>query len=303
MLNPRTRTKAAAALLVFALSGCTVTTDHGQAAKSTTPEAAPAYSGPPVATNKVDPVLHLEGGVPIYVGSGDNPARCTAGFPLVGLDGIRYYLTAGHCARGEENAPVFIDIFKATESGQEPERVQIGTMTENQYPAGYQYDAADPAPFPDLALFSAGTKTWPVRATSNIGGKSVLAGGFPAERIMEAQQNGQPWCWPVSQRVGFRTECGQVKWVREHFIGIAPDNPGWADALGDGFAGTPVWSEDSGSGKRGTVGIMSLKLDNGVFVVDASHSFIDKRYIEDSAIGAKMPEGYVPNPPLFSFPK
>lgn len=301
-----TAVRVAAVMLVCALSACTTTVEGDPGTRAGDPETADAYQGPPVATTTIDPVDHLEGGAPIYVGSGDHPARCTAGFPLVGLEGIRYYLTAGHCARGEDNAPVFVDIAETTESGtMTTERMQIGRITENQYPPGYVYNAADPTPFPDLALFSAGTKTWePVPATSSIGGKSVLAGGFPPDRIMGAQEKGQPWCWPVAKQIGYgEPECGQVRWVRENFIGIEPDNPDWVDALGEGYPGTPVWSVDSGSGKRGTVGIMSVTLDTGVVVVNATHRFIDNRYIEDSAIGAKMPEGYVPNPPLFSFPR
>ncbi|MBU8820330.1 S1 family peptidase [Mycolicibacterium goodii] len=287
-----------------ALSGCTKTVDDAQAVKSTAPGAV-EYQGPPVTTDKAAPVNALAGGIPIYVGSGPEPARCTAGFPLVGVGGIRYYLTAGHCARGEENAPVFADISKLTESGElETTRVEIGRVTDNQYSAEYVYNATDPVPFPDLAVFTANTKTWPAPATSLVGNQSMAAAGFPPERILDAQDHGQTWCWPVAQTIGFATECGDVKWVRENYVGIAPKNPKWADAIGDAYPGTPVWSADYGSGRIGTVGIMSLRLDNGVFVVNATHSYIDNQhFMPDSAIGAKMPEGFVPNPPLFAFPK
>lgn len=294
----------AAAAAALALSGCTTTIDDAQAVKSTAPENAVEYQGPPLSTDKAAPVNALAGGVPIYVGSGPDPARCTAGFPLVGVGGIRYYVTAGHCARGEENAPVFVDVTKLTEAGElKTTRVEIGRIADNQYPAEYVYNETDPTPFPDLAVFTANTKTWPAPATSLVGNQSVVAGGYRPERILDAQDRGQTWCWPVAQTIGFATECGDVKWVRENYIGIAPKNPQWADSIGDAFPGTPVWSADSGDGLIGTVGIMSLRLDNGVFVVDATHAYIDKRYIQDSAIGAKMPEGFVPNPPLFAFPK
>lgn len=293
----------AALAALFAVSGCT-TTSGGQAAKSTAPDPAAAYHGPPVATDKAAPVVALAGGMPIYVGSGPNPARCTAGFPLVGTGGIRYYLTAGHCARGEKDAPVFADVNKLNDSGQQSlTRMQIGHITDNQFPADYVYNAANPTPFPDLAVFTSNTKLWPAPATSLVGQQSMAAGGVPADRVLGAQDKGQTWCWPVAQAIGFRDECGDVLWVRDNFIGIRPKNPGWADSVGDGFAGTPVWSADSGDGLLGTVGVMSLRLDNGVYVVDATNSYIDKRYIEDSAIGAQMPDGYQPNPPLFAFPK
>ncbi|MEE3755317.1 S1 family peptidase [Mycobacterium intracellulare] len=242
--------------------------------------------------------------MPIYVGSGPNPARCTAGFPLVGTGGIRYYLIAGHCARGEKNAPVYADVTKLNDSGQlNTSRFEIGHVTDNQYPAGYVYAAANPTPFPDLAVFTANTKTWPAPATSLVGTQSMAAGGFPPDKILDAQDHGQTWCWPVAQTIGYRDECGDVKWVRDNYIGIAPKSPGWADSIGDAFAGTPVWSADYGDGRLGTVGVMSLRLNNGVYVVDATNAYISKRYIEDSAIGAQMPDGYVPNPPLFAFPK
>lgn len=154
----------AALAALFTVSGCTVTTNGGEPTKSTTadPAAAASYHGPPLTTDKVAPVSALAGGMPIYVGSGPDPARCTAGFPLVGTGGIRYYLMAGHCARGEKNAPVFADISKLTDSGQiNTSRIQIGKVADNQYPAEYTYDAANPPPFPDLALFTANTKTGP----------------------------------------------------------------------------------------------------------------------------------------------
>lgn len=295
----------AAAAAALALSGCTTTVDDAQAVKSTAPENAPEYQGPPLTTDKAAPVTALAGGMPIYVGSGPDPARCTAGFPLVGPGGIRYYVTAGHCARGEKNAPVFADVTKLTEAGElKSTRVEIGRITDNQYPPEYVYNPTDPTPFPDLAEFTANTKTWPAPATSLVGNQSMAATGFPPERIMDAQEHGQTWCWPVAQTVGFATECGDVKWVRENYVGIAPKNPKWADSIGDAFPGTPVWSADYGSGRIGTVGTMSLRLDNGVFVVNASHAYIDNQHLmPDSAIGAKMPDGFVPNPPLFAFPK
>jgi hypothetical protein len=292
---------------LFVVSGCTVTTNGGQAVKSTVADSAAAtpYHGPPVTTDKVGPVTALAGGIPIYVGSGSSPARCTAGFPLVGTGGIRYYLIAGHCARGEKNAPVYADIAKLNDSGQlNTTRIQIGHVTDNQYPADYVYDAASPTPFPDLALFTADTKLWPAPATSLVGNQAaVVSAGVLPGRVLDAQDHGQTWCWPVAQTIGSHDECGDVKWVRDSYIGIAPKKPGWADSIGDAFAGTPVWSADYGDGRIGTVGVMSLRLSNGVYVVDASNSYIDKRYIEDSAIGAQMPDGYEPNPPLFAFPK
>lgn len=293
-----------AALVAAGLSACTVAAQSPEAVPSAgSPDAATAYFGPPVETSKADPVYSLEGGMPIYVGSGADPVRCTAGFPLVGLGGIRYYLVAGHCARGEKDAPVFADVSKLVDGKTETSRVQIGKITENQYPPEYRYDSSNPAPFPDLAVFSANTKTWPAPATSLTGGKAISAGGFPPESIMGAQENGQPWCWPVAQKIGYRTECGDVQWVKDSYVGIKPKNPDWAADIGNAYPGTPVWSVDSGSKLNGTVGIMSLKLENGIYVTDTSHAFIDNRYIQDSAIGAKMPDGYVPNPPLFSFPK
>lgn len=294
----------AALAALFTVSGCTVKTNGGEPTKTADPVAAASYHGPPLTTDKVAPVNALAGGMPIYVGSGPDPVRCTAGFPLVGTGGIRYYLMAGHCARGEKNAPVFADISKLTDSGQiNTSRIQIGKVTDNQYPADYTYDAANPTPFPDLAVFTANTKTWPAPATSLVGSQSMAAGGFAPGKILEAQDHGQTWCWPVAQTIGSHDECGDVKWVRDNYIGIAPKNQGWADSIGDAFAGTPVWSADYGDGRLGTVGIMSLKLGNGVYVVDATNAYIDKRYIEDSALGAQMPDGYVPNPPLFAFPK
>ncbi|WP_212815234.1 MULTISPECIES: hypothetical protein [unclassified Mycolicibacterium] len=297
----------AALAALFTVSACTVTTNGGEPTKSTTadPVAAASYHGPPLTTDKVAPVEALAGGMPIYVGSGPDPVRCTAGFPLVGTGGIRYYLMAGHCARGEKNAPVFADISKLTDSGQiNTSRIQIGKVTDNQYPADYTYDAANPTPFPDLAVFTANTKTWPAPATSLVGSQSMASIGFPSDKILEAQDHGQTWCWPVAQTIGSHDECGDVKWVRDNYIGIAPKNPGWADSIGDAFAGTPVWSADYGSGRLGTVGIMSLRLDNGVYVVDATHAYIgNQRLVEDSAVGGQMPDGYVPNPPLFAFPK
>lgn len=290
---------------LFVVSGCT-TTSGGQAVKSTAPDPAAAYHGPPVATDKAAPVVALAGGMPIYVGSGPNPARCTAGFPLVGTGGIRYYLMAGHCARGEKNAPVFADVNKLNDSGQQNlTRMKIGHVTDNQYPADYVYNAANPTPFPDLAVFTSNTKLWPAPATSLVGDQNMAGIGFPSDRILDAQDHGQSWCWPVAQAIGYRTECGDVLWVRENFIGIRPKNPVWASgSVGDGFAGTPVWSADYGSGRIGTVGVMSLRLDNGVYVVDSSYAYIDnQRAVPDSAIGAQMPDGYQPNPPLFAFPK
>ncbi|MGJ6127140.1 hypothetical protein QN239_31635 [Mycolicibacterium sp. Y3] len=299
-----TASTAALAVLMAVVSGCTTTTHDATAVKSTTADPVVQYQGPPLSTDKAPPSMALAGGMPIYVGSGPTPARCTAGFPLVGTGGIRYYLIAGHCARGEKNAPVFADISKMNTAGQlETSRVEIGRVADNQYPAEYVYDAANPTPFPDLAVFTANAKVWPAPATSLVGDQSMAAGGFAPDRILDAQDHGQTWCWPVARAVGYGTECGDVKWVRENFVGIAPKNPGWADGLGDAFAGTPVWSADYGSGRIGTVGLMSLRLDNGVYVVNTTNAYIDKRYIEDSAVGAQMPDGFVPNPPLFAFPK
>lgn len=300
-----TASTVAVAVLLALVTGCSTITRDAKPVKSSTADPVVQYQGPPVATDKVPPSMALAGGMPIYVGSGPTPARCTAGFPLVGTGGIRYYLMAGHCARGEKSAPVFADISKMNAEGQlVTSRVEIGRVADNQYPAEYVYDAANPAPFPDLAVFTANTKVWPAPATSLVGDQSMAAMGFPPDRILDAQDHGQTWCWPVARAVGYGTECGDVKWVREGYVGIAPKNPGWADSLGDGFAGTPVWSADYSSGRVGTVGVMSLRLDNGVYVVDATHAYIANQHlIEDSAIGAQMPDGFVPNPPLFAFPK
>jgi hypothetical protein len=299
---------AAALAVLFVVSGCTVTTNGGPAVKSTTTDSMTpgSYHGPPVTADKVGPVEALAGGIPIYVGSGTSPARCTAGFPLVGVGGIRYYLIAGHCARGEKNAPVYADVAKLNDSGKlNTSRSQIGHVADNQYPADYVYDADNPTPFPDLAMFTADSKIWPAPAVSLVGNQAaVVSAGVLPDRILDAQDHGQTWCWPVAQTIGSHDECGDVKWVRDSYVGIAPKNPGWADSIGDAFAGTPVWSADYGSGRIGTVGVMSLRLSNGVYVVDATNDYINnQRLVEDSAVGGQMPDGYVPNPPLFAFPK
>lgn len=250
--------------------------------------------------------MSLQGGVPVYVGAGPNPVRCTAGFPLVGSGGIRYYLIAGHCAQGVNDAPVFADILKLVD-GKLPMqkfRVQIGTITENQYPAGYRFDGADPKPFPDIAVFTNKTKTWSVPATSLVAGGFVAAGGFKPDAMLQIQAKQRPVCWAAANGIGFDPAvCGKVQWVKDNYVGIKPDNPDWAAQVGDGYPGAPVWSDDTGDGHNWSVGILSYKLPDGTYVADVTQGFVQGRFIEDEAQGAEMPDGFVPNPPLFSAPK
>ncbi|GAB1816807.1 chymotrypsin family serine protease [Mycobacterium sp. MUNTM1] len=250
--------------------------------------------------------MSLQGGVPVYVGAGPNPVRCTAGFPLVAMGGIRYYLIAGHCAQGIKDAPVFVDTLKLVD-GKLPMqkfRVQIGTITQNQYPTAYRFDAADPNPFPDIAVFTNGTKTWPAPATPSVGGDAVIrAAEYPPDRLANRQNQGESVCWSAANGIGYDTACGQIQWVKDNYVAIKSDKPDWAAQVGDGFPGTPVWATDSASGITGTVGILSYKLADGTYVADVTADFIRGRFVEDSALGAKMPDGYVPNPPLFSAPK
>lgn len=290
------------------VSACTAAPRPPQAAppsSPSTPVPAVAYQGPPVTTSGFAANMSLQGGVPVYVGAGPNPVRCTAGFPLVAMGGIRYYLIAGHCAQGIKDAPVFADILKLVD-GKLPMqkfRVQIGTITQNQYPTAYRFDAADPNPFPDIAVFTNGTKTWPAPATSLVGGGFVAAGGYTSEALRHIQGKGQPVCWPVADGIGYDTACGQIQWVKDNYVGIKPDKADWAAQVGDGYPGTPVWATDSGDGRNGTAAILSYKLADGTYVADVTDGFIKDRFIEDEAQGAKMPDGFVPNPPLFSAPK
>lgn len=295
------------AALLLAVTACTTEAPDPQpiAASGTAPDIG-GYHGPPVSTDEPLPAAALTGGIQIMVGSGPNPARCTAGFPLVGQDGIRFYLIAGHCARGEANAPVFADIIdmaRTRSSGHiEKTRIKIGTVTQNLYPSGLVYDPADPKPFPDLAVFTSGTTSWPVPARPLIGNRPIESGGFPADKLMDMQAHGTPFCWPVARAAVFVTECGDVEWVRDNYAGIRPRNPGWAAALGDSFAGTPVWSTDYGDGKDRTVGVMSVRLPNGVFVVNSDLYWTYNRFAIQS-FSAPMPAGYVPDPPGFGFPR